>query len=110
MKKTNVNKAIALMAILAPVALTTAEVVAYSTGTATTGANADFDTLLVEIVGWIEGPLGTILAVVALGVGLAIGVTQQSIMAAVVGIFFAAVVNYGPKILQGVSGASDSFM
>lgn len=106
MKK--LTKASALIASLAPLALITAEVVAYSAGAATTGALGSFDTLLTEIMSWIQGPLGTLLAVVALGVGLAMGIMQQSIMAAVVGIFFAAVVNYGPTILEGVSGAAHS--
>ena len=102
------NTAQVLLAALAPAAFITVEVIAYTAGTATTGAAASFDALLTEIMGWISGPLGTLLAVVALGVGLAIGVMQQSIMAAVVGIFFAAVVNYGPGILEGVSGAAES--
>jgi len=107
MKK--LTKASALIASFAPLALVTAEVVAYAQGTNTgTDALGSFDTLLGEIMSWLQGPLGTLLAIVALGVGLALGVIQQSIMAAVVGIFFAAVVNYGPAILQGVSGAAHS--
>ncbi|MBB6543064.1 TraA family conjugative transfer protein [Thalassotalea piscium] len=105
------NKALALIATLAPVAVMTAEVVAYSQGTNTgTDALGSFDTLLGEIMSWIAGPLGTLLAITCLGVGLAMGVVQQSIMAAVTGIFFAAVVNYGPRILEGVSGAAESVL
>jgi hypothetical protein len=66
------------------------------------------DTFLAVLISWISGPLGTILAIAALTIGLAIGVTQQSLMAGAVGLFFAAIVNYGPDILQGVSGAAES--
>jgi type IV secretory pathway VirB2 component (pilin) len=105
----NKNIATGLLLSLAPLAVLTVEVAAYSAGTSTgTDALGSFDTLLTEIIGWIDGPLGTLLAVAALGVGLAMGVVQQSIMAAVTGIFFAAVVNYGPQILEGISGAADS--
>ena len=103
------NKATALIVLLTPAAVATTQALAYAAGT-NTGSDAlgSFDALLVEILSWISGPLGTLLAVTALGVGLAMGVIQQSIMAAVVGIFFAAVVNYGPDILEGVSGAAES--
>jgi type IV secretory pathway VirB2 component (pilin) len=101
--------ALALMVAFTPVALIAAEAVAYTIGTNTgTDALGSFETLLGTIMSWIEGPLGTLLAVVALGVGLAMGVMQQSIIAAVIGIFFAAVVSYGPNILLGVAGSAES--
>lgn len=111
MKNKNMNKAVALAVMFAPVAFLATEVVAYSIGT-NTGSDAlgQFETLLGTIVGWIDGPLGTLLAVVALGVGLSMGVMQQSIAAAVIGIFFAAVVSYGPDILLGVAGSAESVL
>jgi type IV secretory pathway VirB2 component (pilin) len=108
MKKVQLNKAVALIAALAPAIALTTEVVAYTVGTATSGAAASFDAVLAEVVGWLEGPLGTLLAVICFGLGLAMGAAQQSLMAVAVGIFFAAAFQYGPTVLQGVSGAAGS--
>lgn len=104
MKK--IQTALVVVAALAPAAFVAVEALAYTVGTATTGANAQFDTFLAVVIEWLEGPLGTLLAVIALGIGLGLGVMQQSVMAVVIGLFFAAIVNYGPSILQGVSGAA----
>lgn len=105
----NKNKALVVIAALAPAAFITAEALAYTVGTETgTDALGQFDSFLGEIVSWIDGPLGTLLAVVALGVGLTMGIMQQSLVAGIVGIFFAALVSYGPSILQGVAGAAES--
>lgn len=103
------NKALTLFAIFAPVALIAGEAIAYTTGTNTgNDAMGQFDNFLGVVVGWIDGPLGTLLAVIALGVGLTMGIMQQSLVAGIVGIFFAALVSYGPAILQGVAGAAES--
>jgi hypothetical protein len=102
------NKALALTAALVPVAFA-GFAVAFQAGTAgSTDGLQEMDTFLAVLISWISGPLGTILAIAALTIGLAIGVTQQSLMAGAVGLFFAAIVNYGPDILQGVSGAAES--
>ena len=102
------NKALALSAALVP-ALSVGFAVAFTQGTAgTTDGLTEMDTFLGVLISWISGPLGTVLAIAALTIGLAIGVTQQSLMAGAVGLFFAALVNYGPNILQGVSGAAES--
>jgi len=102
------NKALALSAALIPAAFV-GFAVAFTQGSAgVTDGLTEMDTFLGVLISWISGPLGTILAITALTIGLAVGVTQQSLMAGAVGLFFAALVNYGPGILQGVSGASES--
>jgi hypothetical protein len=102
------NKALALTAALVPLAFV-GFAVAFTAGTAGVGNGlVEMDTFLSVLISWISGPLGTILAIAALTIGLAIGVTQQSLMAGAVGLFFAAIVNYGPDTLQGVSGAAES--
>ena len=102
------NSAKKILAFAAPMAVIGSQAVAYTVGTNTTGAAGEFDTFLAEILVWLNGPLGTLLAIVALGVGLTMGIMQQSLVAGIVGIFFAALVNYGPSILQGVSGSADA--
>lgn len=101
------NQALKVLAVFAPTAIVLSEVVAYSSGTNTgTDAVSQMDSLLTEILSWVEGPLGTILAIAAITVGLGMGVMNQSVLAAVTGIAFAAVVSYGPDILQGITGSS----
>jgi conjugal transfer pilus assembly protein TraA len=105
------NKATGLLSVLVPTVVLAGSALAYTTGTETgTDALGSMDSLLTDIVEWIEGPLGTLIAVACLIVGLGMGIMQQSIMAAVVGIAMGAVVNYGPKIIQGVAGASDNLL
>lgn len=102
------NKALALTAALIPAAFV-GFALAFTQGTGGTADGlGEMDTFLGVLISWISGPLGTILAITALVIGLAVGVTQQSLMAGAVGLFFAAIVNYGPDILQGVSGAAES--
>ena len=102
------NTAKKILAIALPSAVVVSQAVAYSVGTTTTRAAGEFDTFLAEVLSWMNGPLGTLLAIVALGVGLTMGIMQQSLIAGIVGIFFAALVNYGPSILQGVSGSAEA--
>jgi hypothetical protein len=102
------NKALAIAAILAPSTFFLTDAVAYGVGdtTDTAGAVFELDGLLSEVLSWIQGPLGTLIAIAALTVGLAVGIMQQTVMAAVVGIGFAAVIAYGPDVLQGIAGSS----
>ena len=104
------NKATALLATLAPALVAGTSALAFTYDAAYTGAAdlVQMNTLLGQILGWVDGPLGTILAIAALTVGLGMGIMQQSVGAAIIGIGFAAVVNYGPDILQGISGAANS--
>ena len=100
------NQALKVLAVFAPAAILVTEAVAYSgTSTANTSA-ASMDGLYAEILSWVNGPLGTILALAAVTVGLGMGIMQQSVAAAIVGIAFAAVVAYGPNILAGITGSA----
>ena len=104
------SKALALVATLVPAAVVAGSALAYTVGDAGSGATnglAQMDTFLAVLVSWISGPLGVILAISALTLGLAVGLAQQSLMAGAIGIFFAALVNYGPAVLQGVAGSSE---
>lgn len=84
-------------AVLAPVA---ASGVAFAAAAGTN--SADFDTIVTLITEWLEGSLGKVLALASLAVGLAIGVSQQSIMAVLVGVAMALAVSFGPSVLTGM--------
>jgi len=66
----------------------------------------EFNAAVATVVGWLTGGLGDLLAVGAFGVGIAMGVVRQSIMAAVVGVSVALAVFYGPGILTGIVTAA----
>jgi conjugal transfer pilus assembly protein TraA len=112
MKKLNMNTAKRLLAGLAPVGATAHVALGYSAGDATAAASttatdagmAQLDSLLINIINWLEGPLGTLLAIAALLIGLGIGIMNQSIAAVILGIAMGAIVNYGAEIIQGISG------
>jgi len=67
-----------------------------------TGGKTSFGTLEKKIVGWLQGDLGVIISVVALAVGLTIGIVRQSMIAVVVGIGIAIALYYGPTVIEGV--------
>ncbi len=71
-----------------------------------TGGSTSFGNLMTKIVGWLQGDLGIIIAVVALAVGLAIGIVRQSMMAVVVGIGIAIALYYGPTVIEGILTAA----
>ena len=77
----------------------TVAAVAGTGGTEFTGA-------MTTIRDWFEGDLGRLIAVAALGIGLAIGVIQQSIMAVVVGFAMALALSQGPGVVVALLGAS----
>jgi len=60
---------------------------------------ADIYTLL---EGWAKGTLGKIVSLAMFLVGIAAGVVNQSIVAAVVGIGGALVMYYGPSVISNV--------
>ena len=60
---------------------------------------SDVATLLEE---WSQGVLGKILALGALIVGIAFGLVRQSVVAAVIGISMAIVLQYGPDVIEGI--------
>lgn len=67
-----------------------------------TGGNAEFGPVYTMLQGWFQGTLGKIIALSAMGVGLAWGVVKQSIMAVVTGIGSGLGVYYGPTIVENV--------
>lgn len=56
--------------------------------------------------GWTQGVLGRIIALGALLVGIAFGLVRQSVVAAVIGISMAVVLQYGPDVIEGILTAS----
>lgn len=59
--------------------------------------------------GWTQGILGRIIALGALIVGIAFGLVRQNIIAAVVGIAMAIVLQYGPNVIEGImTGTTDA--
>jgi conjugal transfer pilus assembly protein TraA len=99
MTKLMSKKLASFAALVAPVAVVTGAAVAG-------GGGLEFDVAVTQLVDWLEGGLGQLLALAALAVGLGIGIVQQSVMAVVVGIGMAIAVFYGPGILTGIiSGA-----
>jgi len=71
-----------------------------------TGGQQSFGQLEAQIVGWLQGDLGVIIAVVALAVGLAIGIVRQSMIAVVLGIGIAIALYYGPTVIEGILSAA----
>ena len=63
---------------------------------------AEFQDIYDKIRNWLEGTLGKVIAVAAFGVGMGIGIVKQSLMALAIGIGFAAVLAYAPKIIDAV--------
>ena len=72
----------------------------YAGGAATGGS--EFSEIWDLIQGWSQGFLGRILALGALIVGIAFGLVRQSVIAAVVGIAMAIVLQYGPNVIEGI--------
>jgi conjugal transfer pilus assembly protein TraA len=62
----------------------------------------EFSAIYDLIKGWAQGTLGKVIALGMFLVGVAAGVVQQSIVAAVVGIGGALVMYYGPAVIEGV--------
>ena len=63
---------------------------------------SEFDSIWELIQGWSQGVLGRIIALGALIVGIAFGLVRQSVVAAVVGISMAIVLQYGPDVIEGI--------
>lgn len=108
----NINKATGLLATIIPASVLVGAALAHDAA-GFSGTETDLvamNDLLTQILSWVEGPLGTLLAVSCLVVGLGMGIMQQSVAAVIVGIAMAAVVAYGPGILQGISGAATSLL
>lgn len=67
-----------------------------------TGGTAEFGQIYTTVQGWLQGTLGKVIALSALGVGLGMGVVRQSIMAVVLGVAMGLATYYGPQILDNV--------
>lgn len=63
---------------------------------------AEFDTIYQMVRGWLEGTLGKVLAMGAFGIGMAVGIVKQSLMALAIGIGFAVVLAYAPAIIDAI--------
>lgn len=63
---------------------------------------SEFDDIWTLIQGWSQGVLGRIIALGALIVGIAFGLVRQSVVAAVIGISMAIVLQYGPDVIEGI--------
>ena len=72
----------------------------------TTPGGSEFDAIWTLIQGWSQGVLGRIIALGALIVGIAFGLVRQSVVAAVIGISMAIVLQYGPDVIEGIVTAT----
>lgn len=102
MKSLNMKKVLLAAALITPVVAAGTLAVAGSGGT-------EFDAIATLLVDYLEGGLGTVLAIAAFAIGMAMGVIQQSVMAVVVGIAFAIALNFGPAVLTGIMTSGAAF-
>ena len=87
------------------IVLASAAVLATGAAFALTSSDSDFADIVNMLTKWSEGTLGKTLALAMFIVGIAAGITQQSVMAAVVGVAGAMVMSYGPTIVGNVFSA-----
>lgn len=71
-------------------------------GQALAGTDTTFGTVVTTLDNWMTGSMGKVFAIGSLGVGLAIGVVQQSIMSVVTGVAIALAGSIGPGVLAGI--------
>ena len=100
MKMTSFAKTAAGVALFAGV------VAAAYAGSGGTAGGSEFNDIWDLIAGWSQGVLGRIIALGALIVGIAFGLVRQSVVAAVIGISMAIVLQYGPDVIEGIITAS----
>lgn len=67
-----------------------------------TGGQNAFGSLENEIVGWAQGYLGIILALVALLVGAGFAIARQSVIFVVIALAFAIVLYFAPTVITGI--------
>ena len=70
------------------------------------GTDTTFKDFEETVVGWAEGPLGTGLAVTMMLMGAGMGVARNSPMPALSGIAAAAFINWGPGIIDSLTGGA----
>lgn len=70
----------------------------------------EFTAVYEMLEGWATGTLGKIIALSALIVGIGFGLVRQSVIAAVIGISMALVLNFGPSVISGILTATGEGM
>lgn len=65
-------------------------------------SDSDFEEVFQLLADWSQGSLGKLVSLAAVIVGVGIGIVRQSIMAAVIGIAMAVVVQYAPTIIGNI--------
>ena len=73
---------------------------------AAASTDGTFSQIVDRLHGWMTGTLGTVFALGALAVGLAMGVVKQSVMSVVTGVAVALSASLGPGVLQGLFTAT----
>lgn len=68
----------------------------------------EFEAVYEMLVDWSTGTLGKIIALSALIVGIGFGLVRQSVIAAVIGIAMALVLNFGPTVIGKILTATGS--
>lgn len=81
-------------------------VLGLSATSAFAGSDADFEDVFQLLSDWSQGSLGKLVSLAAVIVGVGIGIVKQSIMAAVIGIAMAVVVQYAPTIIGSIVSGS----
>lgn len=67
---------------------------------------AEFAGVLSTVSDWFQGTLGKIIALTTFGVGMAVGIVKQSLMAAVTGVASGITLNYGPDVIDSMFSAA----
>lgn len=75
-------------------------------GSAFAGTDATFQAILTVLTDWMEGTLGTLMAVAALAIGLGVGIARATAVPAVVGLVVALFATYGPGVVAGIATAT----
>jgi conjugal transfer pilus assembly protein TraA len=74
-------------------------------GSAFAGTDATFSSIVTVLTDWMEGTLGTLMAIAALAIGLGIGIARATAVPAVVGLAVALFATYGPGVVAGIATA-----
>lgn len=75
-------------------------------GSALAGNDQTFSEITQTLINWLEGDLGTLMAVAALAIGLGVGIARATAVPAVVGLVVALFATYGPSVLEGIATAT----
>jgi conjugal transfer pilus assembly protein TraA len=86
--------------------LTALLVLAALSGSVFAGTDTTFKTISDTTTGWINGSLGKMASIGALGIGLVTGIVRQSLMFVAVGVGLATAAFYGPTILSSIAAAT----